>query len=175
MHRTSARERKHCTCVGAGVSLLCLPLQVRPDFLPFVPRRPPRYSTYWNIKSLASLQAPHDSVFYGKLMRDALVACGMADPGLLSAYPRSDPATLGLQGSHRRRLHSKSAVVAGETSYYVLLLFTGFPIFVFFFCLISSLSLPVLSRSSGAFRLSIVPTILPHIHVALVFVHPPFV
>ena len=47
--------------------------------------------------------------------RDALVSCGMADPGLLAAYPRADLATLGLHGSHRRRLHSKSAVVAGET------------------------------------------------------------
>ena len=61
-----------------------------------------------------------DAVFHGKLMRipgalrDALVASGMADPGFLAAYPRADVATLGLQGSHRRRLHGKSAL-AGET------------------------------------------------------------
>ena len=37
--------------------------------------------------------------FHGKLkrvpeaLRDALVACGMADPGLLAAYPRADLGT----------------------------------------------------------------------------------
>ena len=44
----------------------------------------------------------HDALFEGKLrrlpaaLRDALESCGMADPGLLAAYPRSSPAELGL-------------------------------------------------------------------------------
>ena len=99
------------------------------------------------MKSVAYLQVPHDAVFHGKLkrvpeaLRDALVACGMADPGLLAAYPRADLGTLGLQGSHRRRLLSKSAAVAGETPYsgayavvhYLLILFTFITaVFLFF-------------------------------------------
>ena len=78
---------------------------------------------YFMTSPTASWSASQDALFAGKLrrlpaaLRDALESCGMADPGLLAAYPRTGPAELGLlpadppagpRSSRRRRLHGKA-------------------------------------------------------------------
>ena len=106
------------------------------------------------MKSLASLQARHDTVFYDKLarvpeaFRDALVAGGMADPGLLFGVPSIGSCHARSSGIASTTIHSKSAVVGGETYYsrlhgclrYVsgcIFIFYGFPHYCLFLLPIS--------------------------------------
>ena len=120
MHSTSARDTRLCTCVGAGVSLLCLFCR---QVGVFAPCRSFRVSV--TLTNTVSHRFVMSAGFSGRRIprqahedprspprRDG--GNGMADPGLLAAHPRADAATLGLQGSHRCRLHGKSTLT-GET------------------------------------------------------------
>ena len=117
-----ARATRDTARVWAQAFLLCLLSDRRGRVLSFLGR--PSVRRCSQTARLSPMSVPtsstflsQDAVFHGKFKRpptplqEALLATGMADPGFLAAYPRTDLAALGLQG-----VGTTSAHIPGESS-----------------------------------------------------------